>query len=124
MNDRDQLLAAVEREVLTWPGVSKEPGRFNSTAYKLGRREIGHVHRNGVADFGFPRSVREELIAAGRAEPHQAGVPGGVSYYLREREDVPRVVALFRLGYDRARAVADRGERPDRTPSSSPSDGE
>ena len=77
-------------------------------ASKLGRREIGHVHRNGVADFAFPKSVREELMAAGRAAPHQAGVPGGVSYDVRTPDDVPRVVALFRLSYDRARAAADR----------------
>jgi hypothetical protein len=34
-----------EDAVLGRPGVSKEPGRFNSTVYGLGEREIGHVHR-------------------------------------------------------------------------------
>ena len=66
----------VEREVLDWPGVAKEPDRFDTIADKLGRREIAHVHHNGVADFPFPRTVHDELIAAGRAHPHQAGVPG------------------------------------------------
>ena len=113
MDDQDQRLASVERAVLAWPGVSKEPGRFNSTAYMLGRREIGHVHRNGVADLPFPRAVHDELIASGKAEPHQAGVPGFVSFAVRRPDDVAAVVALFRMNYERAlAAAARRGVQP------------
>ena len=75
----DELQGSIEREVLGWPGVSQEPGRFNSTAYLLGRREIGHVHGNRVVDLPFPRALADELIASGRARPHQAGVRGFVS---------------------------------------------
>jgi hypothetical protein len=102
------VMSLIEGEVLSWPGVGTEPGRFASTAFKLGRREIGHVHRNGVADFGFPKALRDELIATGRAEPHQAGIHGGVSYRIRERNDVEPVLALFRLSYDRLRATETR----------------
>lgn len=102
--------ALIERTVLAWPGVTREPGRFGSTAFMLGRREIGHIHGNGVADFGFPRALREELIATGQAQPHQAGIPAGVSHPIRSGEDVPRVLALFRLSYDRLRTVAARAE--------------
>ena len=75
---RDRL-ELIERAVLQWPCVTQEPGRFNSIAYMLGRREIGHIHRNGVADFGFPWALRDELITAGQAQPHQAGISAGVS---------------------------------------------
>jgi hypothetical protein len=103
-------LALIERAVLEWPGVTRELGRFNSTAYMLGRREIGHIHRNGVADFGFPRTIRDGLITTGRAQPHQAGIPAGVSNPIGTDEDVPRVLTLFRLSYDRLRAAAARAE--------------
>ncbi len=106
----EELLASVEREVLSWPGVSKETGRFNSTAYMLGRREIGHVHRNGVADLAYPRTIYDELIAAGRAQPHQAGVRGVVSYWINTPDDVGQAIALFRMNYDRARAAVDGGD--------------
>ena len=103
-----ELTELIENEVLGWPGVSKEPGRFNSVAFHYGRREIGHVHRNGVADLAFPRPVHDELIANGTAEPHQAGVPGVVSFYIRTEEDIPRIVKLFRMNYERAKESAER----------------
>ncbi len=103
----EELLAMVDREVLGWPGVTVEPGRFNSTTYLVGRREIGHVHRNGVADLPFPRAVYDELIASGRAQPHQAGVRGVVSYWIDSPDDVSQAITLFRMNYDRARARAD-----------------
>lgn len=103
----NDLLVSIEREVLGWPGVTKSRGRFNSTAYNLGRRELGHVHRNGVVDLAFPKTVHDELIAAGRAEPHQAGFPSIVSYYIREPGDVSGALALFRMNYDRAQPTAD-----------------
>ncbi len=107
LTSRDHV-ALIQRAVLAWPGVTREPGRFGSTAFRLGRREIGHIHGNGVADFGLPRALRDELIASGQAQPHQAGIPGGVSHPIRNGEDVRRVLALFRLNYDRLRAVAAR----------------
>ena len=114
----DELLAGVEREVLGWPGVNKERGgggqvrgEFRvppATIYKLGRRALGHIHDTGVADLAFPREIHDELISDGRARPHGAGFPGVVSYYIREPADVPEVVRLFRMSYDRARAAAER----------------
>jgi hypothetical protein len=109
----EEYLAQVEREILTWPGLSKEtratdvtPG-IDVTIYWLGQRQIGHVHHDGVADLQFPKTLHDELIAAGRAEPHRGGFPAVVSYTIRQAEDVPRVVALFRLSYDRARAAVE-----------------
>ena len=114
----DGLLALIEREVLRWPGVSKQAatgglGRGGFwvppfTSYRFGRRELGHVHDTGVADLAFPREIHDQLIAAGRARPHGAGFAGVVSYQVREPEDVPGAVALFRLNYDRATDAAAR----------------
>lgn len=114
----DELLAAVEREVLGWPGVTRTLARGGpveggwvippATVYNLGRRHLGHIHEGGVADITFPWAICDELVASGRAEPHGGGLPGVVSYRLRAPEDVPGAVALFRLSYDRARASAER----------------
>jgi hypothetical protein len=103
-----ELLAAVEREILGWPGVEAEQAWFGGaevTIYKVGRRQLGHVHDDGVADLLFPKAVHDELISAGRAEPHGAGFAGAVSAALERPDEVPEVVALFRVSYERARAA-------------------
>ncbi len=102
----DELLGSIDREVLGWPGVSKDPGGRNATVYRFGRRQIGHIHHDGVADLQFPRAVHDELISNGRAQPHRGSFPAVVSYHIRVPEDVPGALDLFRLNYDRAKAAA------------------
>src|SRR5918994_4549700 len=98
----------IRREVLGWPGVTAEPHRFGGVEFLLGRREIGHLHGDRLADLPFPRRVRDELVAAGRATPHHVLPESGwVSRPIAGPEDVDEVVALFRLSYERATA-ADR----------------
>lgn len=111
----EELLEQIEREVLAWPGVWKKrdengPGGVGVTGYRLGRRQIGHVHDDGHADFRFPREVRDELIRSGRAIPHPAFPDSRTtaSYQIRSAEDVPRALELFRLGYERAKATEQR----------------
>jgi Family of unknown function (DUF5519) len=104
----EELLTMVEREVLSWPGVSKEtrgtdvtPG-VDVTIYWLGRRQLGHIHHDGVANLQFPRALCDELIAAGRAAPHRGGFAAVVSYRLRHPSDVAGATELFQIAYDRA----------------------
>jgi Family of unknown function (DUF5519) len=115
---KDKLLKMVEHEVLGWPGVSKQTGGGGqgrggfwvppATVYSFGRRQIGHIHDTGVADLMFPEKIHDELISDGRAEPHPAGFANVVSYHIREPEDVPKVVELFRMSYERAKESAAR----------------
>jgi hypothetical protein len=104
----DELLAAVEREVLLWPGTTSVPGRFDAVAFRYGKREIGHVHRDRVADLPVTPQAREELLAKGRARPHRAGSKGYISYPMEDREDVSTVLEILGWNYDRAKAAADR----------------
>lgn len=112
----EELLAMVEREVLSWPGVSKETrgtdvtSGMDVTIYWVGRRQIGHVHHDGVADLQFPKVLHDELITAGRAEPHRGGFPAVVSFAIQQPDDVPDVLDLFRLSYDRVAAKASPDE--------------
>lgn len=104
-----ELLERIEHEILGWPGVSKDPerggpGGLGVTVYRLGRRQIGHIHHDGVADLQFPKAVHDGLISTGRAEPHRGGFSAVVSYRIRSREDIPGAIELFRMGYDRAEA--------------------
>jgi hypothetical protein len=104
----DELLAEIEREVLDWPGTISEPGRFDSVAFRYGKREIGHVHRDRIADLPVTPEMRENLLAKGRARPHRAGSRGYISFPIRNREDVTAVLEILGRNYDRVKAAAER----------------
>jgi luciferase-like monooxygenase len=92
----------IREAVMSWPGVEAVPHRFGGTEYRYGRREMGHVHGDWLVDLPLPRKVHDEVIAAGRAEPHHV-LPdtGWVSCRLHGPEDVAGAIELFRLQYDR-----------------------
>ena len=101
----------IEEVILNWPGVTKHRHRFGGAEYCLGeRREIGHTHGDAVVDIPVPIKVRDEWLAAGRAERHHV-LPdiGAVSVFLRKPEDVAPAIELLRLSYDLAVAQKARG---------------
>jgi len=105
----------VRREVLAWPGVEEAPHRFGGVEFRLGRRELGHLHGDRWADLPFPVRIREELVHDGRAQPHHVLPDSGwVSYPIPDQAAVPGLLVLFRLAYDRAIA-ARHGLDPDRS---------
>jgi luciferase-like monooxygenase len=89
-------------EVSSWNGVTVHPHRFGGVEFRVGRRELGHVHRNGLVDLPFPVRVRERLVAEGTAEPHHVLPDSGwVSVRMRSEADVSRAIELFRMNYQR-----------------------
>jgi len=71
----ERLLSAIERELLSWPGVNKRaspggPGQGGFwvppfPSYRFGRRELGHVHDTGLADLPFPRPIHRRALPFG-----------------------------------------------------------
>ncbi len=91
----------IQAAVLAWTGVTAHPHRFGGTEFRLGSREIGHMHGDWLVDIPFPTRIRDELVAAGRAEPHHI-LPdtGWISFYLREPADIDRAIDLFRQSFE------------------------
>ncbi len=99
------IAAQIRSELLSWPGVTAVRHRYGGVEYRLGKRELGHLHGDYLADLPFPVRVRGELVAANKAMPHHIlPLSGWVSYPIRDADAVPGAVALFRLAYDRATA--------------------
>ena len=95
--------------VTTWPGVTARAHSFGGIEFLLGRRELGHVHGDRLADIPFPKRLRDELLKAGRVRPHHVLPSSGwASRPIGSQEDADDVVALLRLNYDRAVAAAER----------------
>jgi hypothetical protein len=106
------LTEAVRRELLVRSQVTETTHGRGGVEFRLGRRELGHLHGDHMADLPFTRAVRDELVAAGRARPHHVLPDSGwVTRSVHGPEDVEAIVELFRLSYERA--VAARSRAPE-----------
>ena len=94
----------ITAEITSWPGIEAGVGTRGEFAFKLGRREIGHLHGDRVAHFGFPKEVWAELFERGRIDYHPVfpGKPGYAARRIESADDVRDVIALLRLNYERA----------------------
>src|SRR5690349_19213717 len=90
-------------EVTSWPGVEAGPGRRGEFAFRVGRREIGHLHGDRAAHFSFPKDVWAELKEQGRIRYHPVfpDSPGPAARGIETDDDISDVIALLRLNYDR-----------------------
>src|SRR5438067_6730207 len=96
------LGARIEQAVRSWDGVTASPHRYGGLEFRVGRRELGHLHGDRLADLPFPVAIRRELVAAGRAEPHHILPESGwVSFRIRGDADADAAIELFRLNYER-----------------------
>ena len=92
----------IREVVAAWPDVSVAPHRFGGTEFRVGRRELGHVHGDRLVDLPFPVRIREQLVGEGRAKPHHIMPESGwVSYWMRSADDAAGAIELFRLNYER-----------------------
>ena len=99
----------IRKAVGSWPGVEAVPHRFGGVEYRYGRKEMGHVHGDRLADLPLPRKLHDEVIASGRAEPHHVLPDSGwVSCRMAGPEDAKGVIELFRVQFDRYTAAAAR----------------
>jgi predicted DNA-binding protein (MmcQ/YjbR family) len=90
----------IQKTVSSWDRVETHPHRFGGTEFRIGKREIGHIHGDTLVDIPFPTKIRDEIVAAGEAEPHHI-LPetGWVSFYLKDDEDIEKAVALLERSY-------------------------
>jgi hypothetical protein len=109
MTTTKQAPSAGERiteEVTSWPGIETGFGRRGEFAFRLGRREIGHLHGDRAAHFSFPKQVWAELYEQGRIVHHPVfpGREGPAARGIEGEDDVRDVIELLRLNYDRMRS--------------------
>ncbi|MCL2417949.1 MAG: DUF5519 family protein [Conexibacteraceae bacterium] len=90
-------------EVTSWPGIEAGPGRRGEFSFRLGRREVGHLHGDHAAHFSFPREVWSELREQGRITEHPVfpGRVGPAARRIESEADVDDVITLMRMNYDR-----------------------
>jgi Family of unknown function (DUF5519) len=103
MTDQPTASERITEEVTSWPGVEAGPGRRGEFSFKVGRREIGHLHGDRAAHFSFPKETWSTLKREGRIVDHPVfpGREGPGARRIEGPDDVDDVIALMRLNYDR-----------------------
>jgi hypothetical protein len=103
MTEAPSASRQITEEVTSWPGVEAGPGRRGEFAFRVGRREIGHLHGDHAAHFSFPKEVWADLFEQGRVVHHPVfpGKEGPAARRIEDEEDVRDVIGLMRLNYDR-----------------------
>jgi hypothetical protein len=78
-------------------------GRRGEFAFKVGRREIGHLHGDFAAHFSFPKRVFAELLKERRVVHHPLfpDKAGPAARRIEDEADVRDVIQLLRLNYER-----------------------
>jgi hypothetical protein len=95
----DQITA----EVTSWPDIQTAYGSRGEFSFRLGRREIGHLHGDHAAHFSFPKAVWADLREQGRIVEHPVfpGRQGPAARRIEGPYDVADVIELLRLNYVR-----------------------
>ena len=94
----------ITRTVTAWPGVSATTGSRGEWSFRLGNREIGHLHGDRLAHLFFSADLWRALNDEGRIEHHPVfpDREGPAQRRIDNQDDVDDVIALLRLSYDRA----------------------
>ena len=100
-----KVIEIIEKEILSWPYVTAGPHRFGGTEFCLNKKEMGHIHSEGLADIPFPMKIRDKLVNSGLVKPHHVLPQSGwISYWFhnsgKKEEDIATVIRLFKLRYD------------------------
>jgi hypothetical protein len=103
MKNGQKARERITEQVTAWPGVTAGPGRRGEFSFRVGSREIGHLHGDQAAPFGFPKDLWRALFEQGRIDYHPVfpGQPGFGARRIETDDDVDDVIALMRLNYDR-----------------------
>lgn len=97
-------LEMIEDEVTRWEGVTVLMHRYGGVQFNVGKKEIGHVHGNGLLDVLLSVKQKEELVHAGKAREHHIFKNSGwISFYIRTGADRQNAIDLLRISWEQKR---------------------
>lgn len=87
-------------EVGSWTHVEVGEHRFGGTEFRVGPREIGHVHAWGMLDIAYLRRLRDVLIEEGHTGVHHLLTESGwTTYHIESTDEFDHARWLLRLSY-------------------------
>jgi luciferase-like monooxygenase len=90
----------IERTVLSWNGTSLKMHRYGGVQFDVNKKEIGHIHSNGLLDILLKREIKEQLIREGKVEDHHVFARSGwISFYIKTEKDRDYAIELLEYSY-------------------------
>jgi hypothetical protein len=86
-------------QVSAWQGVLVRDHRFGGVEFRLGTREIGHVHAFGIVDIPFTLKIRNALVRSGKAQRHRWLPDSGWTTIRVEEHGSGNALKSLRLSY-------------------------
>ena len=91
----------IEKQVLTWEGTSVSVHKFGGLQFDLGKKEIGHIHGNGMLDMLLNVEMRKQLEKEGRAKEHHTFKgTGWISFLIKTESDRDFALELLQRSYE------------------------
>lgn len=100
-----EFIDEIESTVSKWDNITVSMHKYGGTQFNCGKREVGHIHSNGLVDILFDRKKKEELLGIGLAEDHHIFKNSGwVSLYIRTEADKDNAILLLQMSLLKQRA--------------------
>ncbi len=91
----------IESEVLSWEGTSISMHKYGGLQFNQNRKEIGHLHSNGLMDILYSRKLKQQLLEEGRIRPHHLfNDTGWISFIIQSKGDVSYALSLLKIAYE------------------------
>ena len=106
------LAQQVSTELQSWPGMISathwqlgDPTQVDGAEFHVDNGgELGHIHLNGEIHLALTKSLRDQLVALHLAQPF-VWDRAWVTTRISSPSEADQALWLFRLGYDRLRAM-------------------
>ncbi len=92
----------IEGEVLSWKGATISIHKYGGMQFNVHKKEIGHLHSNGLLDVLYSRKIKKMMMEEGRISNHHLFKKSGwISFYIVRPEDEAYAIKLLMLSYSR-----------------------
>ena len=90
----------IERQLLLWEGVNIGLHKYGGLQFNYNKREIGHIHGNGLLDMLLSNKLKQQLMQEGKILDHHVFKDTGwISFYIKTEADRDCALRLLKLGY-------------------------
>ena len=90
----------VENEVLSWKNTSIHIHKFGGIQFNLNKKELGHIHGNGLLDILFSKMTKSQLLKEGKVGDHHTFKNSGwTTFKIKTEEDKKSAIELLKQAY-------------------------